>query len=1202
MRTIVHRSRGFAAGVAVVTAGLLLGATGVSAEPADRVRESEVEISGPIARPSAVRESQSVEAESSPSQATGEPAVEPTPCASPTPGAPEETGPLACVAVQSLNPSSIPSGSPKISDKADGVDELFDLVAVVSGATSGIHVRSTLTVGSTQVAGDMEQVPGSTDTWTLPLDLSSSLPEGSGSVVVEAFRGPQAGAQLLSSDTVTVDVQHKDPPSSGLPNPMPTDFPAMETAAITWPTQNGPLGFYKPIDGQWRTVIDGLLSAGANATFTAYYTVSAIGREPVWTSCGTGSNPPARESDGIRPFSVSCALAEEDLPSRVTAVAVVPQRSTPTTTTPRNDIGAADVHRVQPYLQDADDMNIALRALPPASITAAWPSGARRAAGTGCLDVAALVTDQFDRPVQGANVDVELQGPSDAVAFGSGASTFQVPFGFVEEDASNCSGGPDLTQAAFPFDQGPDAKRVESDLGSGLSGGGAELGEWRFKVFSPSDAWGRTRIYAWVDGQPRSDELQEPAIDNEVHDATEPLAALDLKWLERATSIAVSSPADTSPVDACNPYEFIVAGGDVPLDGVNVDVHIRGPNPEIRFCDPPGATPLRKPDAGEHGTEEEPGGDTHPPNTPHCTGEGQPCIHREGETDPDGRLIFGLSSDVSGTTTVTAWFDGERGTDDDLDNLTGTSVVATTSWITDAADAKISLTNPSAYAGSPRTISDAHFRVVASVNAPYAVEGVDIELSSDAGSVTLGRAKQVAGDHTYEFDWDLEASPLPGQEDGAEPGPVPDGAYTLKAKVVGQAASAEAAITVDRVQGAPQDPAPHEWVEIGTPVNGTAVSLVDRAIRVTGTASPAAEGLDLYYSVTPPGETVAWATPSCGYVDLAGSGGADPQEFEGTCRLGAAHSPGQVTAIAAVAIDCTLLAGCDASPTGSPAGSRNPVTPETGDAIRVNGCEDLPCVLVGPTETIDDMGTCKQVHIVAVDEKGPIPGATIDAALEGPGDKSYFCNPLGIEGPSLRSPKMKGTTDESGSIVVGVGSSKSSFKSVRSDIEKAVTTLTAWIDGNGDGSWGGGEPKGESIFHWRLPGRCTLVGTPGDDHLIAQSAPPNKICGLGGDDLIEGLDGLTGNDLILGGPGNDTILGKRGDDVIRGGSGNDVILGDKGDDEIYGGSGNDDLFGDAGKDKLHGGKGRDGCAKGKDGGSKRSCERKAKAPQEMEAQ
>ena len=69
--------------------------------------------------------------------------------------------------------------------------------------------------------------------------------------------------------------------------------------------------------------------------------------------------------------------------------------------------------------------------------------------------------------------------------------------------------------------------------------------------------------------------------------------------------------------------------------------------------------------------------------------------------------------------------------------------------------------------------------------------------------------------------------------------------------------------------------------------------------------------------------------------------------------------------------------------------------------------------------------------------------------------------------------------------------------------------------------------------------------------------------------------GGDGNDSIVGTAFNDTVSGGNGDDVVNGGAGNDSVAGDGGNDTLSGGSGNDQLIGGDGNDTLYSGGGLD---------------------------
>lgn len=98
-----------------------------------------------------------------------------------------------------------------------------------------------------------------------------------------------------------------------------------------------------------------------------------------------------------------------------------------------------------------------------------------------------------------------------------------------------------------------------------------------------------------------------------------------------------------------------------------------------------------------------------------------------------------------------------------------------------------------------------------------------------------------------------------------------------------------------------------------------------------------------------------------------------------------------------------------------------------------------------------------------------------------------------------------------------------------------------------------------------------LNGLAGNDTLIGGSAV-DSINGGEGNDSISGNGGA---DQISGGAGNDWLSGNMGNDVINGGDDQDTLLGGAGNDELRGGSGNDALNGGAGNDRMYGDAGAD---------------------------
>jgi len=97
-----------------------------------------------------------------------------------------------------------------------------------------------------------------------------------------------------------------------------------------------------------------------------------------------------------------------------------------------------------------------------------------------------------------------------------------------------------------------------------------------------------------------------------------------------------------------------------------------------------------------------------------------------------------------------------------------------------------------------------------------------------------------------------------------------------------------------------------------------------------------------------------------------------------------------------------------------------------------------------------------------------------------------------------------------------------------------------------------------------LTGNDTIIGSAGAD-VIKGSAGNDSLVGLGGNDTITGG---ADNDYLSGGNGADVLTGNLGNDIIYGNDGNDTIDGDEsptpyatgGVDTIFGGAGNDSII------------------------------------------
>ncbi len=98
-----------------------------------------------------------------------------------------------------------------------------------------------------------------------------------------------------------------------------------------------------------------------------------------------------------------------------------------------------------------------------------------------------------------------------------------------------------------------------------------------------------------------------------------------------------------------------------------------------------------------------------------------------------------------------------------------------------------------------------------------------------------------------------------------------------------------------------------------------------------------------------------------------------------------------------------------------------------------------------------------------------------------------------------------------------------------------------------------------------------LLGGAGDDTLVGDNLA-NMLAGSWGRDLLSGRNGA---DSLLGGLGLDTLLGGQGNDTLRGGLDHDTLHGEEGEDQLDGGLGHDVLGGQDGRDTLWGGPGDD---------------------------
>jgi Ca2+-binding RTX toxin-like protein len=1136
-------------------------------------------------------------AQASPSNTTASPTASPSP-SSTTPAEPT---------IKLLNPSleydAEEESTAKVSDKFDGIDSRYHVVAYVANAPGSVIVELSVDAHpestpdcevrfcndpAEETVGLMEPVTGAPGLyefyWDVPDDFDE--PDNVSDFTARLF-SVSGTTDELADDSVLIDVD-----------------PDEEATELTWPTQNGVLGFYKGRGGAWRTVVDGSVSAANAQQVRILYTTSNLSGSKTWVNCAT-VNYARGTTATFRNYRLNCVLAGKDTPSQVTAIAafareddnpseVCPPAPGPCrqeTIDPLLTTESADVHKVSPFVQTPSESTIALIPSP----TAQQIAQGRSLADGECMTFLARVRDQYDRPVQGANVDIHAVGPTDTMGFGAdtdannpanNSSNDKAPDkgGHNSEPSWDCDftstddRGP-RSQGDTNVPAGPDIKHIESIQGSGVSGGGTtSFGEIRFHI--RSQRAGFTDLTAWIDDEALPTESANRDLDDDIQELTEKFDTFQAQWYAVNPTIQFEPTGGSGVTGSCQKYVARVRSGSAPVPGINVDIHARGPNDDLDFCDPEDASPRRAPDLPATGDSahqaEEADEASH-------TGASPKTQHTEGETDDAGNFVFGVTSPVSGDTTIIGWVDREPGFDNDVQDSGEPSTSATQTWGTSLADATIRFLNPSGYASGADLISNQHdadnlYHLVARTDAAEALPSVEFLLSANGTTFSpIGNGTRVGTTDTYEMYWDSNT--------------VTDGDYTLRVQITGTDKVEDRAVTVmnddtDPDPGPPPAPAGFgaETVEVTKPVNGAITPFVKSAITVAGVASEDTRAVKVYYTKTS-ANTVRGASSwvLCGRQDLPGA--TAQQNFSTSCTLNASDQASQVTGIAAIAVSCERNFGC---PDDNPA--LGDEFNDSGDAHRVFGLEANPIISLEPAESEASKGECERFVLRVVDQTGQaISKQNVDIHLTGPTDTAKFCDPG--DGSPRTNPNdgshatssedtqtgvhqdvaaadtkhTEGTTATNGRFTFGVTSS-----------DEGDSQLLVWIDQTENDVQDSGEPTDTAKMHWITEvgpheDKCTIRGTQGDD-VIEGTSDDDVICGMGGNDVINGMGG---NDTIRAGFGKDTARGSGGDDTIRGRQGADKLSGGTGTDTIQGGRGTDRINGGPGQDGCVGGPGRD---------------------------
>ena len=519
----------------------------------------------------------------------------------------------AAPAIAILNPSPYTATQvPEISDKGQRAVHLVAWVQEVpANALVEFEIRAVTNSLPGQNVATVDAFRAGTDTWEGFFTIPDTFPEGQYTIDARLY----SNLEEVASDQqiVTMNKENVPPPAQA------------ETIEMNQPENAGQLGFFIPKEGRPNALITASTSADAQQ-IRVLYTLSDPGNDPEWVECGSGP-----VSDGIA--VARCTLAQGTNPLEVTAVAAV-ANMTPRPGTPNAAADdAGDSHRIVPYIQT------------PAAV--GFDQSSITAKTRECKLITATVFDQFSRPIAAVNVDVHAEGPDDQLTFATDdrptgvlavSSDYQAPNdGHVSREATIRCFDPaedsGKQQGVHRVIGTADRQHIESTTGTNNNG------SFLFALYSGSQ--GATNVNVWADVN-----------DDDSQSLSEAAGVASIGWDQEPPpprrQIFIDPDGPTAEVGQCQTLTAVAREGGNALIGVNVDIHISGPDASATFCDPPGASTRRAPEQGDHVAG------SHPDGTKHI----------EGETDTTGRFVFGVTAAGEGRMNVLAWIDESE--DDNL--------------------------------------------------------------------------------------------------------------------------------------------------------------------------------------------------------------------------------------------------------------------------------------------------------------------------------------------------------------------------------------------------------------------------------------------------------------------------------------------------------------------------------------------------------
>jgi hypothetical protein len=374
-----------------------------------------------------------------------------------------------------------PSAGPNCCDLADNA---YRLSAWTANAPEGSFVFFTVTQSAIEV--EIPSSEESSNSWYSKWEIPPEVLDGP--ATVRAF--------IVQNDDILATAEQDV-----------TIMKLQDAVDLTYPTAGGTFGTYAalgtslPTEGEGSKkmpmgTVDALYTDTPTMSYVrSFYTTSAPGTEPAWKVCATeviGSNN-GQAGNGVR-----CVLDKEADQTTVTGIAAVANDSPDDFQERFNQSG------------DAVSVSSAYAQLPTNLLLEG--EGSQRVERDvetetffcSTAEVARL-TDQLNRQVVGANIDVHATGPSDALKFNTFAvlTSNQAPDrgDHPIETAYDCTGQSADTPPgnANPGEQAdhqrfgnPDRKHIET-----LGGGTSDTGTFSFRLHTNTS--GVTEYTMWAD-------------------------------------------------------------------------------------------------------------------------------------------------------------------------------------------------------------------------------------------------------------------------------------------------------------------------------------------------------------------------------------------------------------------------------------------------------------------------------------------------------------------------------------------------------------------------------------------------------------------------------------------------------------------------------------------------------------------------------